>query len=335
VLAAWSESGVIKAAVITVSGNSVSNGTIATVEGTSGTDQIDLEALSATKVMMVYHRTSATASVKAIILDISGTTITPATAVVIDTTSTPNRPRVCQLSATKCVAVWYRSGANDAYSVVLDVSGSTITVNSLQAIDATATAANIDVCALDSTHAMVVYKDADTFLTAAILTISGSSISVGTLNTNLSDSIVFGGTGDYKVYLEVLNATDALCVFHELGGAGTGSLYACILRNASGTITRISSMHVITDTVGNNNGLSVAKSSAGNYLITYDSGNSGPWLAASVHVRLPGLVSVTYSQILGAASNDFKVAPSTTGRMVGVHRGASGFAAASAMDVVI
>lgn len=229
----------VRTGVVSISGDTVSIGTLATVEAAAVVGEaIDAVALSSTKVMVAYRRSAATASLKACIVDISGTTATPATAAVVDTTSTPQYPKLCALSATKVLCYFYRSGATDAMSIILDVSTSTITPATAVALNASTANGNAAaVVALSSTKGLAIYGKTTAHMEARVCDVSGSTITPGTakevLLFNTSGAALATGTAFRDICAVALSSTKVMVAVADT----SGNLYLGVLTEGSSLVT--------------------------------------------------------------------------------------------------
>ncbi len=107
-------------------------------------------------------------------------TLTKGTTIQYEATSS-SIGNVVALSATKAVAVYVLSAANDLVAQVLDIEGLTVTANSRQSVDTDASESSWSAAVLSSTKVIVVYTQGTGLhdILARILTISGSTITVG------------------------------------------------------------------------------------------------------------------------------------------------------------
>ena len=161
--------------------------------------------LSSTQFMLVYYNTSTTYA-NAVIVNISGTTMTPATPVVLAAEASTSSYLTCvPLSSTTAMVFWYQSGSTKQYAAVATVSGSTI---SLGAAFIIGTPGDIMATALSATSVLCVfnwssYPSNNIF----VLGVSGTTISVvgGSLNS----------TGNYPAPLLNTDATYGLLLVNS------------------------------------------------------------------------------------------------------------------------
>lgn len=115
--------------VWTVSGNTITAGSPTALSGGDAVLAIDVAALSDTSAILTYTNQSNN-DVEAVILSISGTTITVNSSVTVDALTTgPKGMQVVALTSTKAIIVYPNPDDSDnGYACVLDVSGTTITV---------------------------------------------------------------------------------------------------------------------------------------------------------------------------------------------------------------
>lgn len=110
----------VSVAVITVSGTTVTKGTTVNLESSAYTNMMALTTLTTTSALISY-KVSGTNAVKATVLSVSGTTITPGTPLTLGMTSPNSDPGICLVDTNKVLLVW-----NDA-AVLLTISGTTVT----------------------------------------------------------------------------------------------------------------------------------------------------------------------------------------------------------------
>jgi hypothetical protein len=170
------------AVVGTISGTTISWGTPAVFSGTNAIAQCSIVALSATQAIVCYRDTADSDKGKAVILDISGTTITVNSPVTFASTGI-DAVSVTMLTSSSALVVWNDPNTLVGSSMVLSISGSNITTNSEFDFAPLATATNCIVSAISATQALVIYSDDNnsSYGTAQVLDISGTSV---TGNTN-------------------------------------------------------------------------------------------------------------------------------------------------------
>ena len=203
-LAVWRRTGSIRACVLTVAGTVVTVGTIYEVVSSSMYAP-DVALLSATQAIVVY---SDSLTVYAEVVDIAGDVLTISNAVATAYTNCNEYLRVVRLTDTKALLILRDDTSFDLASIVLDVSGSTVTAGTpLTNIATDATQDEFDVTAITSTNVMVVYTGFSDSNKAKALVLSGSGTVIGNVNT-------FGaGTTDAKPQITTLTNAKSL-VFH-------------------------------------------------------------------------------------------------------------------------
>lgn len=146
-------------------------------------------ALSPTKALVVYDGNTPN-SVRARILNISGTTITLGASVYTIGTSI-DMSRVVALSETK-VVVFYRQSSASAYAVVGDISGDVITFGTVQQMS-TINCSSFKMLLIDSSSFVVYYHvfDSTYSLRARVVTVSGTIMTFG------SELTIATNTGNY------------------------------------------------------------------------------------------------------------------------------------------
>lgn len=167
------------------------------------------------------------------------------------------KTNVWALTTTKAI-ISYHDYTNDGlYAVVATLSGTTITYGTPVLVKSTFNPYGSAIVGLDSTTALITYEEnSGNYLAARVLTISGTSITVGSEVTN--------GTVSQYPSLAPLTSTTALCVY---SGA------RAVVISVSGTTPSFGS--VVTASGGVNSTISVsALSSTAAVMIRDNSANS-------------------------------------------------------------
>jgi hypothetical protein len=174
-------SGYGTAIVLSISGTTITTGT-AVVFNSGSTDFIRTCVLDSGRVLVVYENLNNSSYGTAVILTISGTIITVGTATVIINTTYTYIHSICMLNSERVLVV-YSIGNSPYYgaAVILTVSNTTLTTGSVTVFNNKFTS-SISACVLDSSRVLVAYEDVDDshYSKAVILTVSGTTITVGT-----------------------------------------------------------------------------------------------------------------------------------------------------------
>lgn len=170
-------------------------------------------ALSSTKAIVLYSGSGQ--PLRAIVADVSGNTITPATAVSVEGTWCVMAKAVA-LSSTSALVVYTRQSDGVMFARVLSVSGSTITVNA----EATLTmgAASVFYFAielLDSTHVLVGRGNSPGGYDFMVVTISGTTVSANAVYTHATLASV-----TTSLYLVALSSSSVAVVYQDYWTAG-------------------------------------------------------------------------------------------------------------------
>ncbi len=204
------------AIILTISGTTITAGTPVVFESAS-TQYISATVLSATSVLIAYSDNGNSYYDTAVVLTISGTTITAGTPVVFESAISYN------ISATKLsstsVLIAYRDVNNSYYgtAIILTISGTTITVGTPVVFESASTL-NISAVLLSAISVLVAYSDVgnSSYGTAIILTISGTTITVGT-------PVVFESAGTSDISAAVLSSTSVLVAYQDVGSSSQGT----------------------------------------------------------------------------------------------------------------
>jgi urease beta subunit len=162
-------------------------------------------------------------------LTLSGTTITAETPVVFESAAS-SYISVCMMDSTHAI-VAYRDGGNSDYGTAccLTLSGTTITAGTPVVFESAASI-YISVCMMDSTHAIVGYRDGgnSSYGTACCLTLSGTTITAET-------PVVFESAITAWLSVCMMDSTHAIVVYQDAGNSSYGT--ACCLTLSGTTIT--------------------------------------------------------------------------------------------------
>ena len=252
------------ACILDVSGSTITAGTPVVFES-ANTEYISVAMLSATKAIVTYTDNGNVARGTACVLDVSGSTITPGTPQVFESTFSI-ATSVAMLTTTKAI-VGYVDVGNSSYGTacILNVSGSTITPGTPQVFES-ASSNFTSVSRLTSTKAIVTYCDVGNanYGTACILDVDASDITAGT-------AVVFESASTDYISVAMLTATKAIVTYRDVDNSNYGT--ACIL-NVSGSSITATNPAVFES--ANTAFTSVATLTSTKAIVTYgDYGNSG------------------------------------------------------------
>jgi hypothetical protein len=199
------------AVALSVSGSTVTVGTPFVFRSAS-VQYISATKLDNTKVLLAYQDGGNFSYGTAIVLSVSGTTITAGTAVVFRS-GTNLYNSATTLDSSK-VLVAYGGNSGFATAVILSVSGTTITVGTAVVFES-ASPSSISTTTLDNTKVLVVYnKDINDpskhYGKNSVLVISGTTITV-------QGSIIFRYANVFSLRTTVLDSGKALSIWSDSG----------------------------------------------------------------------------------------------------------------------
>jgi len=284
------------ACILDISGSTIASGTPLIFES-ARTDNPVIVKLSSVKALVVYLDNGNGNYGTSCILDVSGSTITAGTPLVFESAST-YYPSVSLLSTDK-VIVSYKDLGNGSYgtSIILDVSGSTITAGSAVVFESASTSYT-SVAALSATKAIVVHRDNGNSMygTSCVLDVSGSTITAGS-------TIVFeSARSDYNV-VAMLTSTKAIVTYRDVGSTNKGT--ACILDVSGSTVT--AGTPVVFET-GNTTSSYVTMLTSTKAIVAYvDNDNSGYGTSCILDVSGSTITAGTPLVLNSASSNYFSV----------------------------
>ena len=176
--------------------------------------------------------------------------------------------RVCGLSATSALVVYFSSNIYTLAAVVATVSGSTISFGTPVTLTANAisNAASISAASLSSTLAVVCYTD---------YTLNGNAGGVGAKALSISGTTITAGTvvaasGGGTVYMQVLAATSTTAIVTTVNDNSTNIICATRMLSVSGTtITLGTATTLATVASGPNLFAKSVKTSSNSYVSLY------------------------------------------------------------------
>jgi len=147
----------LKAVVLTLNNTTITAGTIVQFESGGTGYATSVAALSATKAICCYQDSNNSSHGTAIILNVNGTSITPASAFVFEASTTSDID-VASISATQAI-VGFRDTSNEGQVLLLDVSNNSISKRTKTEYSNNHDNQHIAVTVLSSTQAVVCYRD--------------------------------------------------------------------------------------------------------------------------------------------------------------------------------
>lgn len=205
----------VKAAVVTMSGETLTVGSTVLIETDANLLSLNGCALTSTAGLIVY---STTGTMKAMVISVSGTTPSPNTSVSVQAVATAF-PYIYQLSSSAAFLGYLTTG-NATEGLVLSVSGTTITVNTRVAGGSVGNSANgFHISQLGVNTYMYVGITGSTpySLNAQILTVSGTSVSFGSINSALTQ--VISTTAPNSLIVTPLSPTLAIFFVNSTPGS--------------------------------------------------------------------------------------------------------------------
>ena len=210
------------ACVLSISGTTVTAGTPVVFESAT-TDYTSVAMLGSSKAVVTYQDGGNSNYGTACVLSISGTTVTAGTPVVFESAAA-YVTSVAMLDSSKAV-VTYKDGGNSSYGTacVLSISGTTVTAGTPVVFEAAASS-YISVTALDSSKAVVTYRDDgnSSYGTACVLSISGTTVTAWA-------PVVFESATTTYISVAALDSSKAVVTYRDDGNSNYGT--ACVLLN--------------------------------------------------------------------------------------------------------
>jgi len=190
------------------------------------TTYISAVALTSDKVLVAYRDDGNSNYGTSIILSISGTTITAGTAVVFESAATIYISAVALTEGKVLVAYRDQGNSNYGTSIILSISGTTITAGTAVVFESAATL-YCSAVALTEDKVLVAYQDGgnSNYGTSIILSISGTTITAGT-------AVVFESASSSYISAVALTEDKVLVAYTDVGNSSFGT---SIILSISGT----------------------------------------------------------------------------------------------------
>lgn len=289
----------IKAVVITVSGTTVTVGSVQGIETLGNLNWGNAVAKLDTDKGIIFYKKDSDSKLYSQVITVSGTTITTNTPVNIDTHTSNLRVSADQLSTNNAVIVYNDSGAGTIlYGNTISVSGTTPTIAAQQTILTQGGAAAIynSIRAISSTKILLCYNDGAGAIVdkAANVAISGATM---TLSSTLTLSSITGNT--YSYGMNIISQTYALISYYT-----TSTSYELRFLNISGSApTSISTQTLAVGTTsGIRLGLSIVKVSPWTYFVIANEASAAHSYIVKLTVPSTLRVGLAESAITSAAT---------------------------------
>lgn len=201
------------ARVLSISGSTVTAGDPATFESSQYTAVSGIDLLTSSKAIVSY-----TGANNVCVLDITGTSITPATPASISDSG--NYVSIAALNSTQVIAMYQQTSTFKGVYCLLDISGSTITVGS-STVFVDNSISYIKATALSSTIAIAVYQDDgnSNYGTSCSFQIAGSTVTAET-------PVVFESAESLDFSVCVMGESQAVTVYRDVGNSNYGTAIA-------------------------------------------------------------------------------------------------------------
>jgi hypothetical protein len=189
------------ARVATINGNQITLGT-PLVFFNGQPSYVKVIKVDTDKALAVWNSTSG----KAVVLSISGTTVTAGTVIDYQSTYYGNFPQLCLLDVNKVILM--NGSASDLMGIVITISGTTITAGPRSNIIPGTTTSYFRITKMTINHFLVVYANGSGYCYVSLFTTSGTTISF------LSSVMISSVYSPYLV-IENIDMTHALIVWSD------------------------------------------------------------------------------------------------------------------------
>jgi hypothetical protein len=279
---AWVYSSSLFAAVCSVSGTTITVGTIVTVSSSlnaaRGANTVGICAVNSTKILVTYVKSTYYLSARAGSID--GTTITLGTEVsstsIYNNSTTTQHVRTTPktIDSDKVVVVCMNSNYSKIYAEIITLSGTTITFNEATDLGINV-AVPMEIEIIDSTHFVMCYYVYSTYYRCALrqFSVSGNSISyvnyvsasIELSNKDVSAPSITKIVGTDYYIATLCNKTDATVYFWIVSYAGAftfGNRYDLASTNIEANVSRAcingtSILYCFHDTPDSNKGKNI------------------------------------------------------------------------------
>lgn len=185
-LAVWVVAGLLSAAVLTISGNTVSVGTVFTsTVAVNAAIKLRLTTMSSTQVIVAYANLS-NSFPAAVTFNISAGVVTAGAALIFGTVATDFQD-VSALSATQAIVI-YKGTTGYAETRTLNVSGTTLTAGAILVLMSGSVATPGTVVAISSTQAISSISLSGIITYSHLLTVSGTTVTAGATPCQVTSS---------------------------------------------------------------------------------------------------------------------------------------------------
>ena len=238
----YTKSGGLKARTITIGTTPTVNSETAIVTFAGSNIQAVVTGLSSTTAMVAYHDT--TGGMEARILSVSGTTITAESATSLSNAPLNQSLAICKVTSTKALFCYSSSATFAGAAVILSVSGTTITENTIIGIEASTGDPHVMKCAAySSTKALIVWVD-DIVVDArgSIVDISGNTL------TDNTDKLIESGSFHSQtatLYCIKMSSTKIVAGFGDSIGSSS-SHYVLTLNGSTFDIGTVKNLAMIS-----------------------------------------------------------------------------------------
>lgn len=223
------------------------NGTEVNVYTTgNGTRGYDICEIGTDKFLVIFQADTAGAGagIKAVVLTVSGTTVTVGTSAAIETTGSLAIGCACAKLNTDKGIIFYRKDSDTfTYGQVLTVSGTTITTNTASAAkSAAAGTGSFSACDLKGTDSGIVcYQVAsNNNFYARCYTVSGTTITYNTENSLFTSST----SQQFHQKIKPISSTKLLLAYEDQGTPVTAKCRSIAITSAGATLTASSALQL-------------------------------------------------------------------------------------------
>ncbi len=283
------------AVVLTVSGTDITIGSILVFD-TGKAEHFSIDKIEKNKVLVGYRQYNNTdgTTARAIVLSVSGTTVSAGSSIILDTASAISDFSVSMVDTNKAFLLYEHDTNDQSKAVVLAISGMTITAGSTVVISTSSNGYHATLC-VEPNKVLVTYTGySNSYGYVRAVTISGMTITVHNAITYYSTS-----SGAYMPFMVLLNPTTVLIVF-QMGG----SYYAAAkLLTISGTTLSIRGADAPINEIANS--ISAVLLEPNKALVVYTSWSTSYGKASVATINRPSIQGLATQNGAGGETKKF------------------------------
>ena len=183
---------------------------VATAVNATTSGHVQIVTLSTTAALVAWRDVSG-GWLKACVLTITGTSISPGTIHTTAIAVAQQRIRMCVMSSTQVIAFYTASGTTYPWAVTLNVTGTNVAAGTAFQVTSVACGDGADITAMSSVQAMIVYKGTSGYCEVRTLNVTGLDIASAGAITVVAASV------DTPAAIAAISTTQAVVAINNSG----------------------------------------------------------------------------------------------------------------------